>query len=188
MAYAGFMTLAQRHPSPDPVASPKAYQDMLRNLVGLDDPDEVQTATPGMIRAMIANAGPDLRTRPEPGEWSVIECIAHITDAEVVASGRYRWILAHEQPELIGYDQDLWIDRLHRPPEEPDELLALFEPLRRANIALWRRTTATQRDRVGLHRERGPESYELTFTLIAGHDRFHLAQARRALEQVRTAR
>jgi len=182
------MTLAQRHPSPDPVASPQAYQDMLRGLVGLDDPDEVQTATPSMMRSLIANAGPDLRTRPESGEWSALECVAHIVDAEVVASGRYRWILAHDQPELIGYDQDLWVDKLHHPPEEPDELLALFEPLRRANLALWRRTTATQRDRVGLHRERGPESYELTFILIAGHDRFHLAQARRALEHVRESR
>lgn len=180
------MTLADRNPSPDPVASPRAYQDMLRNLVGLDDPGEVQMATPGMIRALIGNAGPDLRTQPEPAEWSVLECIAHIVDAEVVASGRYRWILAHDQPELLGYDQDLWIDRLHHPPEEPNELLALFEPMRRANLALWRRTSATQRDRIGIHRERGPESYELTFTLIAGHDRFHLAQARRALEQVRT--
>lgn len=188
LAYAAAMTLAQRNPSPDPVASPKEYQDMLRGLVGLDDPDEAQTATPGMIRALIGNAGADLRTRPEEGEWSVLECIAHIVDAEVVASGRYRWILAHDQPELIGYDQDLWINSLHRPPEEPNELLAHFEPMRRANLALWRRTTATQRDRVGIHRERGPESYELTFVLIAGHDRFHLAQARRALETVRASR
>jgi hypothetical protein len=35
---------------------------------------------------------------------------------------------------------------------------------------------------VGLHAERGPESYELTFRLLAGHDRFHLGQARRALD------
>jgi hypothetical protein len=35
-----------------------------------------------------------------------------------------------------------------------------------------------------VHAERGPESYELTFRLIAGHDRFHLAQARRALAAV----
>jgi hypothetical protein len=40
------------------------------------------------------------------------------------------------------------------------------------------------RERFGVHRERGPESYALTFTLIAGHDRFHLAQARRALAAV----
>jgi len=158
---------------------------MLVGLVGSDDPAQVQAATPGLIRELVSLAGADLRTRPGPGEWSVLECVAHILDAEIVVAGRYRWILAHDQPELIGYNQDLWVDRLHQPVEGPDELLALLEPLRRANLALWARTSDERRQRVGLHRERGPESYGLTFTLIAGHDRFHLAQASRALDQVR---
>ncbi|HYN64660.1 MAG TPA: DinB family protein [Candidatus Limnocylindrales bacterium] len=172
-------------PSPDPVSDPKAYQDLLISMVGSDDPAEVQSATPRRIRDLVAEAGPDLEQRPEPREWSVLECIAHMVDAEMVASGRYRWILAHDQPELLGYDQDLWIDRLHHPPEGPDELLAAFEPLRRANLTLWRRTPEADRERIGMHSERGPESYGLTFTLIAGHDRFHFDQARRALESLR---
>jgi hypothetical protein len=171
--------------SPDPIDDPKAYQDLLVGLVGADDPAVVQAATPEQIRALIAEAGPELRTRPAPTEWSVLECIAHMTDAELVASGRYRWILAHDEPELVGYDQDLWVNHIHQPVEEPDVLLALFEPLRRANLGLWARTPVEARARIGMHRERGPESYELTFILIAGHDRFHLAQAERALAQVR---
>jgi hypothetical protein len=171
----------QNDRSPDPVTEPKAYQDHLISLVGTDDPAEVQSATPQRIRDLVAEAGPDLDRRPEAGEWSALECIAHVVDAEVVASGRYRWILAHDQPDLVGYDQDLWVDRLHAPPESGDELLALFEPLRRSNLALWNRTPEADRERVGIHSERGPESYRLTFLLFAGHDRFHLEQARRAL-------
>lgn len=174
--------------SPDPIDEPRAYQEMLVELVGSDDPAEVQAATPGHLRRLIADAGPHLRTRPEPGEWSVLECIAHIGDAEVVYSGRYRWILAHDEPELIGYDQDRWVAALHAPVEDPNELLAVFEPLRRANLALWARTPDDGRARVGRHRERGPESFALSFTLIGGHDRFHIAQAERALDQVRRAR
>jgi hypothetical protein len=168
--------------SPDPVQEPKAYQDMLVGLVGADDPAEVQAATPQLIRQLVAEAGERMGQRPRDGEWSALECIAHMLDAEVVASGRYRWIVAHERPELIGYDQDLWVERLHAPVESADVLLALFEPLRRANLALWARTPQRERERFGIHRERGPESYALTFTLIAGHDRFHVAQARRALD------
>jgi hypothetical protein len=167
--------------SPDPITDPKAYQDLLISLVGPDDPAEVQRATPAAIRSLVAEAGSHASTRPEVGEWSVIECLAHMLDAEIVASGRYRWILAHDQPDLPGYDQDLWVDRLHQPVEDADQLFALFEPLRAANVALWERTSDEQRDRIGMHRERGPESYRLTFTLMAGHDRFHLEQARRAL-------
>jgi hypothetical protein len=76
------------------------------------------------------------------------------------------------------------VHRLHAPIESVEELLAAWEPLRRANLALWARTPVADRERFGVHRERGPESYALTFTLIAGHDRFHLAQARRALAAV----
>jgi hypothetical protein len=46
---------------------------------------------------------------------------------------------------------------------------------------MWRHTTPSERGRVGRHDERGPESLELSFRLIAGHDRVHLAQARDAL-------
>lgn len=170
--------------SPDPVSEPRAYQEMLVGLVGDDDPAAVQAETPARIHALLAEAGPAAGTAPAAGEWSVLECIAHVLDAEVVATARYRWVLAHDAPDLIGYDQDAWVERLHRPVEPADEMLALFAPLRAANIGLWRRTPAADRERVGIHRERGPESYRLLFTLIAGHDRFHLAQAERALAAV----
>ena len=173
--------------SPDPVHDPKAYQDLLVGLVGDDDPAEIQAQTPQLVRQLLADAGADADRRPESAEWSVSECLAHMLDAELVVSGRYRWILAHDQPELLGYDQDLWVERLHQPVENPAEMQATFEALRRANLALWARTPVEKRDRVGIHRERGPESYALTFILAAGHDRFHLDQARRALERLRGA-
>jgi hypothetical protein len=48
-----------------------------------------------------------------------------------------------------------------------------------------RATAPGLRARTVRHRERGPESMGLMFTMTAGHDRFHLAQARRALTSVR---
>jgi hypothetical protein len=172
-------------PSPDPVSDPKAYQDHLLSLLGDDDPEVVQRGTPDLWRSLISDAGGEGHVRPAASEWSVIECLAHAVDAEVVMSARYRWVLAHDEPQLMPYDQDLWVDRLHAPrDEDPDELLRLFEPLRAANLALWARSTPEDRARVGLHAERGPESFDLSFRMLAGHDRFHLAQARRAVEAV----
>lgn len=171
--------------SPDPIQSPLEYQQHLLSLLGDDDPAEVQAITAQALRYLVIEAGPHLRTNPEPREWSVLGCLAHIADAEVVMSARYRWILAHDQPPLIGYDQDLWVSRLHYPDESVESLLAYFEPLREANIELWRRSTPEERARVGLHSERGPESYDLCFKMLAGHDRFHLAQAQRALTAAR---
>jgi hypothetical protein len=170
--------------SPDPVTEPKAYQDHLLGLLGDDDPAQVQSDTPAAIRTLVSEAASHLRTRPRPGEWSVLECIAHVADAEIVMAGRYRFILAHNEPPLIGYDQDLWVDRLHSDEEEVEALLGPFEALRASNVALWRGSAPEQRARVGMHAERGPESFDLSFRMLAGHDRFHLAQARRALSAV----
>jgi len=171
--------------SPDPVDEPKAYQEHLLGLLGDDDPAEVQTGTPAAWRALVEEAADRLRERPQPDEWSVLECLGHAADAEIVYSGRYRWIVAHDEPPLIGYDQALWVQRLRHRDDDPERLLALLTTLREANLDFWNRSTPQERERVGLHSERGPESLDLSFRLIAGHDRFHLAQARRALDAVK---
>lgn len=171
--------------APDPLAQAKAYQQSLLTALGDDDPAEVQSVGPANGRALVEEAGIHLRTRPEPGEWSVLLCLAHIADAELVMAGRYRWVLAHDRPELIGYDQDLWVNRLHGDDDDPEVLLGQYALLRAGNVALWLKSSALDRARVAVHRERGDESYDLMFRMLAGHDRVHLAQARRALEAVR---
>lgn len=171
----------------DPIAEPDAYRRSLLAELGDDDPATAQAATPATLRALVAEAGDRLRLRPEPREWSALECIGHIVDGELVSSARYRWIVAEEQPDLIGYDQALWAAALHHDEVDPAILLAMFEGLRAANLDLWARLPVEERARFGLHRERGPESFELTFRMIAGHDRVHLGQARRALAAVSAA-
>jgi DinB superfamily len=174
--------------SPDPVTQAAAYQQHLLGLLGHDDPTEVQASTRARLMALLQDAGPDLRKTPAPGEWSVLELLGHLVDAEIVLSGRYRWVLSHDRPPLLGYDQDRWVERLRHNDEPPDELLELFSVLRTANIALWNRSSAEDRRRVALHAERGAESYELMFRMLAGHDRFHLDQMTRTLGQIRAGR
>ncbi|HEY7668507.1 MAG TPA: DinB family protein [Actinomycetota bacterium] len=174
----------ERPSSPDPVSDPTGYQQHLLGLLGVDDPASVQASTPATLRRLVEEAGPDLTTHPEPGEWSVLQCVDHIVDAEIVMSSRYRWVLAHDEPPLIGYDQDRWVERLHQ-DDDLEQLLGVFDALRLANVTLWARTPKELRQRVGMHQERGPESYDLAFRMIAGHDRFHVAQAERALAAVR---
>jgi hypothetical protein len=171
--------------SPDPVREPQGYQAHLLGLLGDDDPATVQASTPAALRALVQEAGGQLRDRPAPAEWSVFGCLAHVTDAELVMSTRYRFVLAEDEPPLIGYDQDRWVDRLHGDAGSPQALLELFDTLRGANLTLWASTSPQGRARVGMHAERGPESLDLAFRMIAGHDRFHLRQARAALDAAR---
>ena len=169
----------------DPVTQGREYQELLLSLLGDQDPAEVMQRTPTELRRLAAAAGSALRTRPEEKEWSVFECIAHVVDAELIISGRVRLILAEDQPPLLAYDQDLWVDKLHQSSSESvEDLLAWFEPIRRSNLRLWQQSSTEDRERFGMHSERGPESFELTFKLYAGHDIFHIDQASRTLDLV----
>jgi hypothetical protein len=174
-------------PPPDSLAAGRAYQQQLLTLLGTDDPADVAQSTPAAVQSLIKEAGPDLRRRPAPAEWSILELVGHMVDAEIVMSGRYRWTVSQDEPPLLAYDQDLWVARLRHNEAQPEELLALFSALRAANLRLWRGSTAQDRDRVALHAERGPESYGLMFRMLAGHDRFHLNQMRETLRTVRQA-
>lgn len=170
--------------TPDPVQEAKAYQDHLSSLVGADDPERVQSETPARLRALARSAGEALRTAPAPGEWSPLECLGHIVDAEMVYATRYRWIVAHDAPPLIGYDQDRWVASLRHNEGDPERLLRVFEVLREENLRFWARTSEQDRARAGLHAERGPETLGLSFRLIAGHDRFHLQQMEETIRAV----
>ena len=169
----------------DPVAEAAEYQRLLLRFLGDRDPALVQSELADQVAEILADAGPLARTRPEAGEWSALECLGHLLDAEIVYAGRYRWTLAEDEPPMIGYDQDLWVQRLHHEDDDPEEMLSLLRAIRRSNLELWERTPARDRSRVGLHSERGPESFDLSFRLIAGHGLFHLAQMQRALAGVR---
>jgi hypothetical protein len=165
----------------DPVARTSEYQRMLLGVLGDRDPAQVIATIPDEAEQLLKEAGDRVRIRPAPGEWSAIEILGHLLDAEIVLAGRYRWILAHDRPPLIAYDQDLWVERLGHQDDDPEEMLALLRALVRSHLRLWERTSEADRARVGMHAERGPESYEQSFRMLAGHGLFHLAQMRRTL-------
>jgi hypothetical protein len=166
-------------------AEVNAYRKGVLDMLGNDDPLEVQAAEAAAWRGLIDRAGSDLRTRPAPAEWSVLDCLGHLTDSELVTGARYRWVLAEPEPPLQGWDQEAWAARFDHGRDDPADLLRLFSALRDANVALWRATPVAERARFGVHEERGPESFELLFRLQAGHGRVHRDQAERALAAVR---
>jgi hypothetical protein len=163
-----------------------AYRKPVLDALGASDPVEVQEAEFEAWQKLIESAGDDLRERPDDEEWSVVELLGHMTDSELVTSTRYRWVLAEDEPPLLGYDQEAWTATFNHQSDDPELVLTLFGALRLANLDLWERTLPEDRARFGVHAERGPESFELLFRLQAGHGLVHLAQAARALATVRS--
>lgn len=164
----------ERIVAPDPVSEPEAYQEALLGLLGGRDPIEVLALTPELFEEKTyALDIVTLQKPPEPGEWSVEELLKHFFHGEIVYSFRWRITLAQDGVAYPGYDQDEW-NRLATPPFP--EMLAAFAALRRANVELFEETPREQWSRTGMHAERGPESFELTINLLAGHDLAHLKQ------------
>src|SRR4029079_9450754 len=86
-----------------------------------------------------------------------------------IIAARMRWIAAEDEPDIAPYDQDLWVSELRQVEEDAGVLLDAYAANRQWNLGFWARLPVADRARVGLHRERGPESVELTFRLGAGH-------------------
>lgn len=51
-------------------------------------------------------AGSDVRTRPEPGVWSMLEYGCHIRDVHRIFDHRVRLMLTKDDPQFPNWDQD----------------------------------------------------------------------------------
>jgi uncharacterized damage-inducible protein DinB len=161
-----------------------AYVTAVLDLLGDREPIAVlQETTPALPRAVEGLSPQQLRQPEQPGKWSIGQILQHLADSEVVWAWRMRLILAQDRPQLTGYDQDRWADRLHYDQADPSEALEVFAVLRRANLRLLERASAADLKRVGVHVERGEESLEHLRRLYAGHDLLH----RRQIDRVRRA-
>ena len=177
--------MAHAADSPPVVAEEfREYIAKIHGALGSRDPMEVLRETPALIRRAAGGLSPEELATPErPGKWSVRHVLRHLADAELVGAFRYRMILAHDRPELPAYDQDLWADRLRYEESDPEESIALFVAVRRANLGLISRATPQERARAMRHPERGDETLEAMATLYAGHDIVH----RRQIARIRAA-
>jgi hypothetical protein len=174
--------------NPSSTATPeqsRAYTNAILGALGSRDPFEVLRGTAAELRAAVKGVPARVLSTPEkPGKWSMLHVVQHLADTEMVGGFRWRMILAEDRPKLQGYDQDLWAERLRYSESDPDTALAQFEALRRANLVLLERTSPRERERVGLHAERGEESVGHMIRMYAGHDVVHLRQLARVRRAV----
>jgi uncharacterized damage-inducible protein DinB len=154
-----------------------AYTSAVLNLLGDRDPLDVLGKTGAALDARLEGLSDEQIITPESaGKWSIRHVLQHLADSELVWGYRLRMVLAHDRPQLTGYDQDKWADRLHYDQADAQQAIRDFAVLRRANLALLQRASSADLTRVGVHAERGEESVEQMIRLYAGHDLLHLQQ------------
>ena len=123
----------------------------------------------------------DLLTRaPAPKEWSAVECLQHLHDAErSVFPVRVQALLKGE--DIVAFDPDtegtkdwLWT---------PAELAADFARLRRQSLGILEYVGLPDLARSGKHSELGVVTLGELLYEWAAHDLMHTVQAERALMQ-----
>jgi hypothetical protein len=121
-----------------------------------------------------------LRQAPLPGEWSVVECLGHLLDAERnVFPVRVRAFLAGEDFPAFNPDAE----GAPAGAREPAALVAELASLRKESLALFDTLTEADLPRTARHAELGPVTLEQMIYEWAAHDLMHTVQAERALMQ-----
>ena len=157
-----------------------AYVRSILELLGDQDPLEVQARFAEKLKAAIAGLSDAELRRPEAaGKWSIFDVLCHLADSEVVFGWRLRLVIAQDRPTITGFDQDAWSARVRGAYSDASSTIQQIAVLREGHLRLLRSLSPADWERVGMHAERGPESVRLMAKLYAGHDLVHLRQVAR---------
>ena len=137
-------------------------------------------ASPVILKSLVAGLGDQqIRLRPAPGEWAVIEVVAHMADVDERAHARLRRLLTEDNPLLPAFDQEaLAVDRGYLKMDLAAELTR-YQQTRAAHVADLEALDPGQWLRPGRHEATGDLTVELYEAHVASEDVDHLAQIAR---------
>lgn len=162
------------------VETPEQYKARLAAYTEGKDPVAMQCEAPRTLAHLIEDVSETtLSLRPHPSKWSVTEILAHMAEDELTSSWRYRQILEHDEPELPGFDQEMWARLGNYGSWKSQEALEMFRLLREANLRMFAQLTPAQWQRHGMHAERGKLTVQELCRHMASHDMNHIDQVRK---------
>ncbi|PYX46267.1 MAG: hypothetical protein DMG79_17005 [Acidobacteria bacterium] len=168
-----------------------AQQYIQRILGNVEDEDalKVQKATAGRLKKLIHRLTPkQLKWKPEPGKWSIAEILAHLADAEIVASWRMRFIVGASGATIQPFDQDAWASVFQYGKRDAKQSLEVFRVLRENNLAMLKALPREAWESYGMHLERGKETIAHLTRMFAGHDMNHVRQIEGIASQLKKKR
>ena len=123
-----------------------------------------------------------LSARPLPGKWTAREIVQHLADSEMNSALRLRKLLTEENPQIQGYDQDVYAVRLRYNERDVAPALEAFRAARATSAQIIRSMSDGDWSREGTHTETGRYTAEDWLRIYAAHAHGHAAQIRRLRE------
>jgi len=131
--------------------------------------------------AGIDEAGLD--ARPADGGWTPREVVHHTADSEMTSAIRLRRLIAEENPTIVGYDGDIFAERLHNADRPIEPALEAIAGARSTTAQILDRLTEVEWAGTGTHTESGSYGVERWLEIYALHCDEHADQIRRAREE-----
>ncbi|HET6176288.1 MAG TPA: DinB family protein [Candidatus Sulfotelmatobacter sp.] len=168
--------------------APQYIERILGHVEG-QDAIKVQRSTATKLKKLTHRLTPkQLKWKSEPGKWSIAEIVAHLADAEIVASWRMRSILGANGSTVQPFDQDAWASVFNYGKRDPKQSLEVFRVLRENNLAMLKALPKPAWDNYGMHLERGKETISRLARMFAGHDTNHVLQVEKIVAQLKKPR
>ena len=164
------MSLASSRPAADECS---AYYFTYIQLVPDGDIVRALETQHADIHAMLEHVS-DARAAesPAPGEWSIKQVVAHLSDTERLFAFRALWFARGEQAALPGMEPNPWVELSDSNARTLSDLLAEFDHVRAASIALFANLDAAAWQRRGIA-SGGVMSVRALAWIIAGHELHH---------------
>jgi|HubBroStandDraft_1064217.scaffolds.fasta_scaffold69301_2 hypothetical protein len=131
-------------------------------------------------------AGSEVDYVPQPGQWTIRQIVAHLSDAEIVGTMRLRQVIAEDKPALQAFDQAAWASNLDYSRRKPSQSLETFRRIRTENYELLKDLPEAAFERVGIHSELGPLTLKQLLLGYAEHAENHAAQLRARRAEFKT--
>ena len=140
-------------------------------------------ATPDTLRGLLHHCTHEAAAVARGGDenWSVVEVMCHLRDAEESALGRMRLMRDESHPWLAAYDQDAWVVERHYAAERLETAVATFLQLRTIYLTELAALREEDWERSGQHEEQGEITIRSHTLHLVSHDAVHLAQIARQL-------
>ena len=138
------------------------------------DPREALRSQPQEIHALFASLSEAQAEKPyADGKWSLKEMLLHQIDSERIFAYRALRFARADGQDLRGFEQDDYVAQSHANTRSIASLLAEYDAVRAATVALFDTFGEDELNRRGTANS-GPATVRALLYIIPGHERHHL--------------
>jgi hypothetical protein len=117
---------------------------------------------------------PPAGDNPKLGKWTIQQVVIHLMDSDLIGVDRMKRMIAEENPTLIGYDENKFVQKLLYEEQSAEDAVTILS-LNRKNFAeVLRRLPDQALTRTGTHNERGKVVLRDEIEHYAAHLERHL--------------